>query len=67
VTRIPLVAEPRRFGGTRWLFICPLVVNGRRCGRRVSALCLPPGAQRLGCRHCWRLSFARKMAKDGGK
>jgi hypothetical protein len=62
-----LVAEPRRFGGTRWLFICPLATNGVPCGRRVGALYLPPGCKWFGCRHCWRLSYARQGGTAGDK
>src|SRR5262245_26261496 len=33
--RIALVSTRPRFGGLRWWFVCPLVVNGWECGRRV--------------------------------
>lgn len=45
-----------RFGGARPYFICPGVVNGIACGRRVAKLY---GAGRYFlCRHCYRLSHA---------
>jgi len=47
---------PCRFGGTRPYFICPGVVNGIICGRRVTKLY---GATRYFlCRHCYRLAYA---------
>lgn len=45
-----------RFDGARPYFICPGVVNGIACGRRVAKLY---GAGRYFlCRHCYRLSHA---------
>ena len=45
-----------RFGGVRPYFVCPGVVNGTACGRRVAKLY---GAGRyFVCRHCYRLSYA---------
>jgi hypothetical protein len=61
---IRLVTEPRRFGGTRWLFVCPLASNGVACGRRVGDLYLPPEAKWFGCRHCWRLSYASRQDRN---
>ena len=45
-----------RFGGARPFFICPGVVNGVFCGRRVAKL-HGPGRYFL-CRHCYRLAHA---------
>src|SRR5262245_8725704 len=42
--RIRLVTTRPQFGGCRWWFVCPLVVNGQECGRRVGKVYLPPGA-----------------------
>jgi len=47
---------PCYFGGRRWWFICPLVVNGRICNRRVGRLCLASGKY-FGCRHCYNLTY----------
>ena len=47
---------PCRFGGTRPYFICPGVVNGVTCGRRVGKL-YGRGRYFL-CRHCYRLGYA---------
>ena len=74
-----LTATRPRFGGLRWWFVCPLVVNGRPCNRRVAKLHLPPPARYFGCRLCYRLTYAscqeshrhdtlyRLMARNMGK
>ena len=55
---VPLETTNPHFGGRRWWFRCPLLAeNGRRCGRRVQKLYLPPGADYFGCRHCYKLSY----------
>lgn len=54
---VPLSATRPRFGGLRWWFICPLIVKGRTCGRRVGKLHLPPGARYFGCRQCHSLTY----------
>src|SRR5262245_34095855 len=54
---IPLETTQPCFGGLRWWFVCPLVVNGRSCNRRVGKLYLPPGARYYGCRHCYELTY----------
>ena len=51
---VRIVRVPCRFGGTRPYFICPGVVNGTPCGRRVVKL-HGPGRYFL-CRHCYRLA-----------
>ena len=53
---VRIVRVPCRFGGTRPYFICPGVVNGVTCGRRVAKL-HGPGRYFL-CRHCYRLAHA---------
>jgi hypothetical protein len=56
VETVRVVRVPRRFGGSRSYFICPGVVNGIVCGRRVAKL---HGAGRYFlCRHCYRLAHA---------
>src|SRR5262249_26755541 len=53
---VPVVQVPRRFGASRPYFICPGLVNGINCGRRVAKLY---GAARYFlCRHCCRLAYA---------
>ena len=53
---ISLVRIPCRYGGSRPYFICPGVVNGRYCGRRVVKLYGP--GRYFFCRHCYRLAYA---------
>ncbi len=53
---VQIVSDPCCFGGTRPYFICPGVVNGNACGRRVAKL-YGPGRYFL-CRHCYRLAYA---------
>ena len=53
---VRIVRVPCRFGGSRPYFICPGVVNGIVCGRRVVKL---HGAGRYFlCRRCYRLAYA---------
>lgn len=51
-----LAWTPCHFGKRRWWFICPLVINGWSCGRRVGALYLANGKY-FGCRHCYNLTY----------
>jgi len=57
--RIPvrLQTTPTQFGGERWWFTCPLIVNGVTCNRRAGKLHLPPGALYFGCRTCHDLTY----------
>ncbi len=43
------------YGGKRLWFICPLVVNGQACKKRVGSLYLE--GTRFGCRHCYDLTY----------
>jgi hypothetical protein len=52
----PIVWMPCRFGGARPYFVCPGVVNGISCSRRVMKL-FGAGTYFL-CRHCYRLAHA---------
>jgi hypothetical protein len=75
---VRLTATRPRFGGRRWWFACPLLVDGRDCGRRVGKLHLPPHGRHFGCRHCHDLTYtscqeshkhdctARWIARDTG-
>jgi hypothetical protein len=49
------------YGGKRWWFICPLVVNGRSCQRRCRIVYMPPGAKYFGCRECHRLTYESRQ------
>ncbi|MGZ9103709.1 MAG: hypothetical protein ACXW3Y_12655 [Rhodoplanes sp.] len=53
---VRIVRVPCRFGGTRPYLICPGIVRGVACGRRVAKL-YRPGRYFL-CRHCYRLAHA---------
>ncbi len=57
--RIPirLQTTPMQFGGIRWWFTCPLIVDVVVCSGRVGNLYLPPGAKYFGCRRCHRLAY----------
>lgn len=53
---------PCRFGGSRAYLLCPGVVNGIACRRRVVKLY---GADRFFlCRHCYRLAYASQGEDD---
>ena len=52
---VRIVRVACRYGGARPFFICPGVVNGRACGRRVANLYLP--GRYFVCRHCNRLAY----------
>lgn len=65
-TPAPLLAArlewmPCHFGGVRWWFNCPRVVQGRECGRRCRILFLPRGAGQVGCRGCLRLTYRTRQ------
>jgi hypothetical protein len=42
----------------RWWFVCPLILGGVPCGRRVGKLHLPPQGRYFGCRRCHGLTYA---------
>lgn len=57
--QLPVLMQctPLRFGGQRWWFTCPLIVNGVACERRVAKLYSPPRSRYFGCRVCQRLTY----------
>jgi hypothetical protein len=63
--RVRLTTTRPRFGGLRWWFVCPLVVQGCPCERRVGKLYLPPGGRYFGCRHCYALTYHSAQTHDG--
>jgi hypothetical protein len=65
--KVQLEATPCHFGGVRWWFICPLTVNGVRCGRRVGVLYRAPRADYYGCRHCYDLSYESRNERRYGR
>jgi len=54
---LPILLTPTypHLGGKRWWFICPLVINGVECNRRVRKLYLY--GRYFGCRHCHNLTY----------
>ena len=61
---VRIVRTPCRLGGSRPYFMCPGVVNGVYCGRRVAKLY---GADRYFlCRHCYRLAHASQRERRHG-
>jgi hypothetical protein len=60
--RVGLTVTRPHFGGLRWWFICPLVVNRRPCGRRVGKLYL--SGRYFGCRHCHNLTYTSCQKHD---
>lgn len=61
--KVRLVSTPCYYGGLRWWFICPLVINGKACGRRVGVLYLG-GSKYFGCRHCHNLTYESSKTHD---
>jgi hypothetical protein len=53
---VAIIRVPGRYGGERTYFVCPGVVNGNVCGRRVVKLY--GGGRYFLCRHCYRLTYA---------
>lgn len=54
--RVVLESTPCNLGGVRWWFLCPLVVDGVYCARRVRRLY--KGSDYFGCRNCQRLCYS---------
>ncbi len=54
--KIPLTTTRCNYGGVRYWFICPLIVDGTHCGRRVGVLY--KGRDYFGCRHCHDLIYS---------
>jgi hypothetical protein len=61
---VELTSTRPRYGGLRWWFVCPLVVRGCTCERRVGKLYLPPGGRYFGCRLCCRLTYHSTQTHD---
>jgi hypothetical protein len=63
---VALTGTACHYGGQRRWFVCPGVVDGQVCARRVGRLYLPPEERYFLCRHCYGLSYAsqRRSAAD---
>jgi len=59
---VRLVSTPCGFGGTRPWFVCPGIVNGTVCGRRVAKL--HAAGRYFLCRHCYRLGYASQCERE---
>jgi len=54
--KVSLVTTACHYGrGRRFWFACPLIVNGKDCGRRVGVLY--KSGDYFGCRHCYNLTY----------
>jgi hypothetical protein len=62
---VDLVSTAPHFGGLRWWFLCPLIVDGVPCRRRVGKLYLPPRADYFGCRRCHDLTYTSSQEAHG--
>ena len=60
ITRVPC-----NLGGSRPYFLCPGVVNGVGCGRRVAKLYA--GDRYFLCRHCYRLAYTSQREDEWGR
>ncbi|MEO9516088.1 MAG: hypothetical protein ABJH45_02535 [Paracoccaceae bacterium] len=52
---VPLTLVDCHYGKQRPYFLCPGVVNGRHCGRRVGKLFM--GGKYFLCRHCYNVAY----------
>lgn len=53
--KVQLTETPCRYGGSRFWFFCPLIVNGTYCGRRAATLY--KAGDYFGCRSCFSLTY----------
>jgi hypothetical protein len=44
--------------------VCPLLVQGQACNRRVAKLYLPPSSRYFGCRYCQDLTYTSAQEHD---
>jgi hypothetical protein len=58
---ISVVPTPCNYGGQRWWYRCPLIVNGRSCERRCRIIYMPPDAEYFGCRECHQLTYESRQ------
>ncbi len=61
---IPVTTTRPHLGGKRHWFQCPIVRDGKLCGKRVGRLYLPPGASVFGCRDCHNLTYWKSQTHD---
>lgn len=67
--KVPIVTTRCHFGGYRYWFVCPLITDNQRCGRRVGVVY--KAESYFGCRHCYNLTYASRnlsgVSRIGGK
>ena len=56
--KITLTSTTCYFGGIRYWFVCPAIVNGINCGKRVGVLYL--WGRYFACRHCYNLTYGSR-------
>ena len=61
--QVQITTTPCHFGNKRYWFICPLIKNGQRCGRRIGTLY---GGKYFGCRQCHELSYRSQRENYNG-
>lgn len=62
---VPIVYTPCNYGGQRPWFICPGVISGRTCRRRVGTLY--GGGWYYLCRHCYDLAYQSQREDVGDR
>ena len=58
---IPVVSTRCNYGGERWWFLCPQVVDGCTCQRRCRIVYMSLGTKYFGCRECNRLTYESRQ------
>lgn len=61
--KIMLTTTPCNYGGKRYWFVCPLIKNGRYCGKRVGVVYSV--GKWFGCRYCGEIAYQSQF--EGGK
>ena len=56
--KIPLTTTQCNYGGKRYWFKCPCIVNGTYCGKRIGVIYLVD--KYFGCRECHNLTYSSK-------
>ena len=55
--RVRLTKTKCNISGWRYWFRCPLIIEEKKCNRRISVLYLPPDERHFGCKHCHDLIY----------
>jgi hypothetical protein len=64
---IQIASTRPRFGGRRLWFMCPVLRDGKPCGKLAGRLYLPPGEEVFACRHCHNLTYRSVQTHDQRK